>query len=155
MLRNYMQASVENGTSVYAKVDGYSSGGKTGTSQKIPRGNGKYTVSFIGFWPAQKPQVLCYTVVDEPNAKDQANSAYAQVLARQIMTEVLPYMSIFADETPTGNEPLTLEGARALTGETVPDTNVPGPEKGEEELVLGNNEETNGYTNEEAGLDNE
>ena len=155
MLRNYMQASVDNGTSVYAKVDGYSSGGKTGTSQKIPRGNGKYTVSFIGFWPAQKPQVLCYVVVDEPNAKDQANSAYAQVLARQIMTEVLPYMGIFADETPTGEEPLTLEGARALTGETVTDTNVPGPENSEETLLLGNNEEMNGYTNEEAGLEND
>ena len=155
MVRTYMTTSVENGTSIYSKVDGYSSGGKTGTSQKIPRGNGKYTVSFIGFWPAAKPQVLCYVVVDEPNAKDQANSAYAQVLARQIMTEVLPYMGIFADETPTGREALTIEGARALTGETVPDTNVPGPETSQETLQLGNNEETDGYTNEEAGIDSE
>ena len=152
MLRTYMKSSVDEGTSVYSKVDGYSSGGKTGTSQKIPRGNGKYTVSFIGFWPAAKPQVLCYVVVDEPNAKDQANSAYAQVLAREIMAEVLPYMSIFADEAPTGREVLTIEGARALTNETVPDTNVPGPENGEEALQLGNNEETDGYTNEEAGI---
>ena len=152
MIRGYMKASVENGTSVYSKVDGYSSGGKTGTSQKLPRGNGKYTVSFIGFWPQEKPEVLCYAVVDEPNAKDQANSAYAQVIARQIMTEVLPYMNIFPDEEATGTPALTIEGARELTGETVPDTNVPGPENGGEEPVSGNNEETDGFTNEEAGI---
>ena len=152
LIRNYMKASVDSGTSVYSKVDGYSSGGKTGTSQKLPRGNGKYTVSFIGFWPQDKPEVLCYVVVDEPNAKDQANSAYAQVIARQIMTEVLPYMGIFPDEEAKGIENLTIEGARELTGETVPDTNVPGPEKNDEELVLGNNEETDGFTNEEAGI---
>ena len=48
-IRSYMQASVEQGTSMTSKVQGYSSGGKTGTAEKFPRGNGKYVVSFIGF----------------------------------------------------------------------------------------------------------
>ena len=152
MIRDYMRASVDHGTSSHAKIDGYTSGGKTGTSQKIPRGNGKYLVSYIGFWPASDPQVLCYVIIDEPNAKDQANSAYAQVVARQIMTEVLPYMGIFPDEPATGREALTIEGARALTGEAVADANVPEPEAGAEEIPMGNFEETEGFTNEEAGL---
>ena len=44
-----------------SKVQGYSSGGKTGTAEKFPRGNGKYVVSFIGFAPVDDPQVLIST----------------------------------------------------------------------------------------------
>ena len=54
-----------------SKVQGYSSGGKTGTAEKFPRGNGKYVVSFIGFAPVDDPQVLIYVVIDEPNVEDQ------------------------------------------------------------------------------------
>ena len=70
-IRSYMQASVEQGTSMTSKVQGYSSGGKTGTAEKFPRGNGKYVVSFIGFAPVDDPQVLIYVVIDEPNVEDQ------------------------------------------------------------------------------------
>ena len=110
MLREYMKASVDAGTSQYAKVDGYSMGGKTGTAQKIPRGNGKYLVSFIGFVPYENPQLVIYCIVDEPNVADQADNRYPQWIARDILRQVLPYMNIFPDEAPSsGNEYLTLD----------------------------------------------
>lgn len=106
-IRSYMQASVEYGTSRYSKVQGYSSGGKTGTAEKFPRGNGKYLVSFIGFAPVNDPQLVIYVVVDEPNAEDQATSTYAQYIAQAILSEVLPYMNISPDEVSNGYVPET------------------------------------------------
>ena len=63
-IRSYMQASVQEGTSRTSKVEGYSSGGKTGTAEKLPRGNGKYLVSFIGFAPVDDPALVIYVVVE-------------------------------------------------------------------------------------------
>ena len=152
-LRSYLKASVDSGTSIYSKVDGYTSGGKTGTAQKLPRGNGKYLVSFIGFWPVDDPQVVCYVVVDEPNIADQANSAYPQVIAREIMTEVLPYLNIFPDETLTGNTPLDIAGAKAIGVTQSADTNVPVAAEDTEVIEGGNTRESDGYTNEDAGIE--
>ena len=96
-IRSYMQASVQYGTSRYSKVEGYSSGGKTGTAEKLPRGNKKYLVSFIGFAPVENPRIVCYVIVDEPNADRQDNSAYPQYIAQAIMSEVLPYLNVAPD----------------------------------------------------------
>ena len=88
-----------NGTGKYAKVNGYSMGGKTGTAQKMGSANkGKYLVSFIGFAPLDDPEMVVYAVVDEPNAGSQADSRYPQWLAREIMKELMDYMNIFPDE---------------------------------------------------------
>ena len=106
-IRSYMQASVEQGTSMTSKVQGYSSGGKTGTAEKFPRGNGKYVVSFIGFAPVDTPQVLIYVVIDEPNVEDQASSIYPQYVAQAILSELLPYMNIQPDESTDGTIPET------------------------------------------------
>ena len=72
----------------------YAIGGKTGTAQKLPRGNGKYLVSFIGYAPQENPQVVVYVVIDEPNAAAQANSGYATEMASKIMEEIFPYLGI-------------------------------------------------------------
>lgn len=106
-IRSYMQLSVEQGTSRYTKVQGYSSGGKTGTAEKLPRGNGKYLVSFIGFAPVSDPQVVIYVVIDEPNAEEQADSKYAQYVAQGILSELLPYLNILPDEASDGYVPET------------------------------------------------
>ena len=98
MLRQYMKESVESGTSRYAKVDGYSMGGKTGTAQKIPRGNGKYIVSWIGFVPAANPKAVIYCIVDEPNVLDQADNRFPQWISRDILRQMLPYLGIYPDE---------------------------------------------------------
>jgi stage V sporulation protein D (sporulation-specific penicillin-binding protein) len=73
-------------------------GGKTGTAQKLPRTDKTYLVSFIGYVPAEDPQVLIYVVVDEPNDANQAQSTYATTLAKDILTDILPYMNIYPDE---------------------------------------------------------
>ena len=225
-IRSYMQASVEQGTSMTSKVQGYSSGGKTGTAEKYPRGNGKYVVSFIGFAPVEEPQVVIYVVIDEPNVEDQASSVYAQYVAQAILSEMLPYMNIQPDESTDGTIPetelwenfsgyannvsnsqidengnlvdgngnlidwdgnridengylLNIDGSYKMdengeyiksdnlegtsntytgsAGETLPeavsDTNVPGPPEDTTDPIQDNNMESEGITNEEAGLD--
>lgn len=97
-LKQYLYMTVQEGTGKKAKVDGYSMGGKTGTAEKVGRTKDKYLVSFIGYAPADRPEVVIYVVIDEPNVEKQANSGLASKLAKDIMTEVLPYMNIFPDQ---------------------------------------------------------
>ena len=90
-------ANGNNPTGKKGRVAGYTMGGKTGTAQKVPRSARKYLVSFIGFAPADNPQVVCYVVVDEPNADSpttQASSAFAQEIFKNIMKEAMPYLNI-------------------------------------------------------------
>ncbi|MBR1622333.1 MAG: penicillin-binding protein 2, partial [Pseudobutyrivibrio sp.] len=82
LLKEYLEFVVSNGTGKTAGVDGYRIGGKTGTAEKLPRGNHKYLVSFIGFAPVDDPQVVVYVIVDEPGVgavgDNQAQSSFAQ-----------------------------------------------------------------------------
>lgn len=94
LLKSYMKQTMTDGTGRNAQVEGYSMGGKTGTAEKLPRGNGNYVLSYIGFAPAENPEVLVYVVIDEPNAETQANSRLVTTLARDIMTEAFPYLNI-------------------------------------------------------------
>lgn len=94
IIKDYMYGVVEEGTGKSATVEGYAIGGKTGTAEKLPRRNGKYLVSFIGYAPQENPQVVVYVVVNEPNAQGQANSGFATELASKIMGEIFPYLGI-------------------------------------------------------------
>ncbi|MCI5868374.1 MAG: penicillin-binding protein 2 [Dorea sp.] len=94
ILKDYMLGVVEEGTGASAAVEGYDVGGKTGTAEKLPRGNGKYLVSFIGYAPQENPQVVVYVVIDEPNVDQQASSSYATEMASGIMSEIFPYLGI-------------------------------------------------------------
>lgn len=96
--RKYMEATILQGTGTSAKVQGYSMGGKTGTAEKLPRGNGKYLVSFVGFAPLDDPQVVVYVVLDEMDTEAQDNSAIPQYVAQGILSELLPYLNIAPDE---------------------------------------------------------
>lgn len=93
-------ANGNNATGKNARIPGYAMGGKTGTAQKIPRGNGNYLVSFIGFAPYDDPQVVCYVIVDEPNAAYQPTSSFAQEIWKEIMQKALPYLNIYETEEP-------------------------------------------------------
>lgn len=96
-----------------ARPAGYVIGGKTGTAQTLPRGNGEYVVSFIGFAPANDPQIAIYVVLDRPNLKDQSTgTAEAAYIARNILTEVLPYEGIFMTEELSDTEQRELEQKR-------------------------------------------
>ena len=94
VIKDYMLGVVQEGTGSSAAVEGYDIGGKTGTAEKLPRGNGKYLVSFIGYAPQENPEVVVYVVVDEPNVAAQASSSYATELASGIMSEIFPYLGI-------------------------------------------------------------
>ena len=83
-----------------ARIAGYAMGGKTGTAQKIPRGNGNYLVSFIGYAPYDEPQVVCYVIVDEPNSDYQPTSSFAQEIWKEVMQKSLPYLNIYETEEP-------------------------------------------------------
>ena len=95
IMRDELFGVVENGTGKRASVEGYTIGGKTGTAEKLPRGNGKYIISFIGFAPIDNPQVVVYVVVDEPNVEDQGSSAASSFIFADIATELFPYMNIY------------------------------------------------------------
>lgn len=98
-LREYMKQVMITGTGKNAQVPGYSIGAKTGTAEKQPRGQGNYLISYMGFAPADKPRVLIYVVIDEPNTVSQDNSALVTDLSREIMAEVFSYMDIPRDES--------------------------------------------------------
>ena len=101
--------SGENGTGHTARPAGYMIGGKTGTAETLPRGNDEYVVSFMGYAPADDPQVVIYVVVDRPNVVFQDDAKYATRIVKKVLTEVLPYMNIFMTEELSDKEREELE----------------------------------------------
>lgn len=108
-LIEYCNAVVTEGTGKTARPAGYAIGGKTGTAQTIPRGNGEYVVSFMGYAPADDPQIAIYVVVDRPNTAYQADAKYATGIVRNVLTEVLPYLNIYMTEELSEKEQQELE----------------------------------------------
>lgn len=98
LIRQYCNAVVSEGTGKTARPAGYMIGGKTGTAETLPRGNREYVVSFIGYAPAENPQIAIYVVVDRANAAAQDDAKFATRLVRSILTEVLPYLNIYMTE---------------------------------------------------------
>ena len=131
LLREYMYQTVEAGTGKKARIEGYTIGGKTGTAEKQPRGNDNYIISFIGFAPVEKPQIVLYVTVDEPNVGDQANSGVASVIAHDIFERVLPYLNIFQSGT-TVDDGSPAEDELAVPVEVDPNstTEAPATEEG-------------------------
>ena len=125
MMREYLYATVAEGTGKTARPAGYAIGGKTGTAEKAARDHKNYVVSFIGYAPADNPQVVIYVVIDEPNVADQPHASYATGVVRNILTEVLPYMHISKTEEMTITE--QAEAEAALMG------SVQEPEQGQQE----------------------
>ena len=85
------------GTATYAPTDGYIMGGKTGAAEKLPRGTGKYVVSFIGAVPIDNPKFLVYATVDEPDVEDQSMSKPAQELAHDVFEGLYNYFGIYPE----------------------------------------------------------
>lgn len=99
----------DEGTGHTARPAGYLIGGKTGTAETQPRGNREYVVSFMGYAPADDPQIVIYVVVDRPNAERQDDAKFATRIVRSILTEVLPYLDIFMTEPLSEDEQKELE----------------------------------------------
>ena len=93
-LKESLYQTVERGLGQKAKIEGYKIGGKTGTAEKLPRGNQKYLISFISFVPVEKPELMIYVTIDEPKLERQDQSGYAVTLSKEIMEELVTYMNI-------------------------------------------------------------
>lgn len=90
-LREVLEAVVAEGTGKNGQVEGYRVGGKTATSEKLPRRSGKYISSFLGFAPANYPQILGLVLIDEPQGTYYGGVIAAPVMA-EIFQNVLPYL---------------------------------------------------------------
>jgi len=88
-----LKGVVEEGGGINAYMENYSIGGKTATSEKLPRGNGKYISSFIGFVPAEDPQLVAMCIIDEPVGVYYGGTICAPVI-KQLFENILPYLNI-------------------------------------------------------------
>ena len=90
-MKMMLEQVVENGGGKNAIVEGYRIGGKTATSQTLPRGSGRYISSFLGFAPADNPQVMALAIINNPQGVYYGGQIAAPVV-RQLFENILPYM---------------------------------------------------------------
>ena len=90
-MRYILEQVVAEGSGRNGAVEGYRIGGKTATSQTLPRGSGKYIASFLGFAPADDPQVLAIAIINHPQGTYYGGQIAAPVI-RQLFENILPYL---------------------------------------------------------------
>lgn len=91
-MKYILEQVVAEGTGKNGYVEGFRIGGKTATSQTIPRGNGKYIASYLGFAPADNPKVIAIAIIEEPSAGGFYGGQIAAPVIRQLFENILPYM---------------------------------------------------------------
>lgn len=96
MMKSLLEAVVSDGSGKRAYLPGFRIGGKTATSEKLPRGTGKYISSFMGFAPADNPQVIAIVLIDEPVGIYYGGTIAAPVIS-DVFDNVLPYLGIEAN----------------------------------------------------------
>lgn len=101
---DYCNGVVTEGTGKTARPAGYAIGGKTGTAEMVPRNKKNYVVSFMGYAPADHPEIAIYAVVDRPNTLIQDDAKFATGIVKNVLTEVLPYLNYFMTEELSDNE---------------------------------------------------
>ena len=90
-LKYALEQVVENGGGKNGYVEGFRVGGKTATSQTLPRGSGRYIASFLGFAPANDPKVMALAIIDTPQGTYYGGQIAAPVV-RQLFENILPYL---------------------------------------------------------------
>ena len=90
-MRGILEMVVSEGSGKNGKVEGFRVGGKTATSQTLPRGSGRYIASFIGFAPADDPQVIAIAIVNNPQGVYYGGQVAAPII-RQLFENILPYL---------------------------------------------------------------
>lgn len=93
MMKDILRQVVEEGGGKKAYLEGFSIGGKTATSQKLPRGSGKYISSFIGFSPVDNAKVIAMCLIDEPQGIYYGGTIAAPII-RELFENILPYLEI-------------------------------------------------------------
>lgn len=94
-MREILEMVVAEGSGKNGRIDGFRIGGKTATSQTLPRGSGKYISSFIGFAPADDPQVIALAIINNPQGVYYGGQVAAPIV-RQLFENILPYMGIMS-----------------------------------------------------------
>ena len=103
-LRDILFQVVENGGGKNGRVEGFRVGGKTATSETLPRGTGRYISSFLGFAPADEPKVLALCIIRNPKGIYYGGQVAAPVV-RQLFENILPYLDeIEYDEERNGKK---------------------------------------------------
>lgn len=120
---NILESVVSVGGGKNAYLAGYRIAGKTGTSEKYPRGNNKYVASFIGFAPADDPQVVCLVILDEPNGDSYYGGTIAAPVVRDILGETLQYLGVEPKYTSDEEEYVDVE-IPDVTGMTKSDAGI-------------------------------
>ncbi len=105
-MKTLLEAVVHDGTGKRAYLPGFRIGGKTATSEKLPRSSNQYISSFLGFAPAENPQVIALVLIDEPEGIYYGGTIAAPVIA-EVFDEVLPYLGI---EPVYSEDELKLDG---------------------------------------------
>lgn len=90
-MRYVLEKVISEGTGSKGQVEGFKVGGKTATSQKLPRGSGKYIASFMGFAPADNPKVIAMAIIDEPEGIYYGGQVAAPVISK-LYQNILPYL---------------------------------------------------------------
>ena len=92
-LKKILESVVSEGGGKKAYIPGYRIGGKTATSQKLPRGSGKYTASFLAFAPAENPVVMTLVIIDEPQGTYYGGTIAGPVM-KEVLSNALPYLGV-------------------------------------------------------------
>lgn len=100
-MRYLLEQVVAEGGGKKAYIEGYRIGGKTATSQTLPRGTNKYISSFVGFAPAEDPQVLAMAIIHNPQGVYYGGTIAAPVI-QDIFSNIFPYLEIPKDSRETG-----------------------------------------------------
>lgn len=112
-MKALLESVVSEGTGNKAYVAGFHIGGKTATSEKLPRSSNKYIASFIGFAPAENPQVMALVLIDEPTGIYYGGTIAAPVIG-ELFVNILPYLGIEVDESELEEEAEETIGANSL-----------------------------------------
>lgn len=110
-MKKILESVVAVGTGNKTYIPGYRIGGKTATSEKLPRKSGKYIASFCAFAPAENPQVIAIVLVDEPQGVYYGGQVAGPVM-KELLTNALPYLGISPRYT---EEELEMDGVAPLT----------------------------------------
>lgn len=108
-MKMLLESVVSQGSGKNAYLEGYQIGGKTATSEKLPRSSNKYISSFMGFAPADDPKIIAIVLIDEPTGTYYGGTIAAPVI-KELLANVLPYLGV---------EESYVESKDAATGESV------------------------------------
>lgn len=107
-LQSLLEKVVSEGTGKNAKIEGFSIGGKTATSQTLPRSAHRYIASFLGFAPADDPQVLALVIINNPEGIYYGGTIAAPVV-KDIFSNILPYLGIEKEISAEETDPQNAE----------------------------------------------